>query len=102
MSIALTNLTLRTKQTTALPLSRPILLKDGYTSTSSIAVPKGTTIWLSISGANRSKDIWGEDADEWRPQRWLGHTNTDGEFDSNLKDSTKQGKIKLPGIYSGM
>lgn len=98
----MTNDVSRTKQTTTLPLSRPILLSDGHTSTSSIVAPKGTTIWISISGANRSKDIWGEDADEWKPQRWLGHSDSSGELDPNLKDSAKQVKPKLPGIYSGM
>ena len=37
----------------------------------SIFVPKGTAIGLGTLATNRSKTIWGEDALEWKPERWL-------------------------------
>ncbi|KAI6093957.1 cytochrome P450 [Hypoxylon rubiginosum] len=37
-----------------------------------VAVPKDTTIIYSLGGMQRRKDIWGDDALEWRPDRWEG------------------------------
>jgi cytochrome P450 len=36
------------------------------------AVPKGSTVQLGIYLSHRRKDIWGEDAAEFRPERWEG------------------------------
>ncbi|KAF8883812.1 cytochrome P450 [Infundibulicybe gibba] len=56
----------------------------------SITIPAGTTIFVGIAGGNRMESVWGLDAKEWKPQRWLA-----GE--------PKQGDgPRLPGIYSGM
>ncbi|KAJ6587592.1 cytochrome P450 [Mycena vulgaris] len=54
---------------TVLPLSTPITGVDG-TIMNSIAVPKGTAIYVAIAAANHNKQIWGEDALEFRPERW--------------------------------
>ena len=35
------------------------------------AIPEGTCVGVSALAQNRNKDIWGEDADEFRPERWL-------------------------------
>lgn len=35
-------------------------------------IPKGTTIMLSPLAINVSKKLWGEDASEFKPERWLG------------------------------
>ncbi|KAF5361363.1 hypothetical protein D9757_011368 [Collybiopsis confluens] len=53
-----------------LPLHKPVLGLDG-TQMHEIAVPKGTSILVSIFNANRNTDLWGKDADEWKPERWL-------------------------------
>ncbi|KAJ2994051.1 hypothetical protein NUW58_g1654 [Xylaria curta] len=34
-------------------------------------IPGGTVISMSTAAQNRLKTIFGEDADEWRPERWL-------------------------------
>ena len=39
---------------------------------------------------NRSKAIWGEDAEEWKPERWL----------SPLPESVAEAKV--PRIYSNL
>ncbi|KAK2597356.1 hypothetical protein QQS21_006053 [Conoideocrella luteorostrata] len=39
-----------------------------------ISFPPGTRIGLSIWGIVRSKEFWGDDADEFRPERWLEAT----------------------------
>lgn len=43
-------------------------------------IPPGATLGMSPMAHNRSKDIFGDDADEWRPQRWLPQgEGTDGQ-----------------------
>ena len=43
-------------------------------------IPKGTNMNISLIGFNRSKEFWGEDAEEFKPERWLGQgrANTGG------------------------
>ncbi|KAH9928018.1 cytochrome P450 [Epithele typhae] len=54
-----------------LPLSHPVIGKNGEVM-SEIPVTAGQPILLSICGYNRLKDLWGEDADMWNPERFLG------------------------------
>jgi len=70
-----------------LPFSKPIKGIDGRQLTE-IAIPRGTRIGLSILAANRNPDLWGPDASEWKPERWL----------SSLPDALLQAKV--PGAYS--
>jgi len=35
-----------------------------------LAVPKGTVVYLMYGVLQRQKSIWGENADEFRPERW--------------------------------
>jgi cytochrome P450 len=51
----------------------------------SISVPKGTSVYIAIAAANHSKRIWGEDALEFKPERWIN-----GKADSVT--------TKLPGV----
>ena len=53
-----------------LPLSQDIRGVDG-TMISQIHVPKGTTVVVDLQASNRSPALWGEDAYEWIPERWL-------------------------------
>ncbi|OCK81417.1 cytochrome P450 [Lepidopterella palustris CBS 459.81] len=43
-------------------------------------IPKGTIVLLCPWAVHRSKELWGEDAAEFRPDRWMapGHANTGG------------------------
>ena len=68
----------------------PIKSADGKTEIREIPLKKGADIVISIYNANRSKAIWGEDAAEWKPDRWLG------------KSPDEVAKTKLPGVYSSM
>ncbi|TXT09601.1 uncharacterized protein COLE_03535 [Cutaneotrichosporon oleaginosum] len=52
-----------------IPLSEPVMGRDGKMM-SEIHVKKGTTIFLPIMNVNRSKEIWGEDADKFNPDRF--------------------------------
>lgn len=57
----------------SIPLSKPIVGKSGK-SLSSITVDADQVIFLPISVINKSREIFGDDADEFRPERWLeGH-----------------------------
>ncbi|EIN09254.1 cytochrome P450 [Punctularia strigosozonata HHB-11173 SS5] len=71
-----------------IPLDTPYVDKDGVTR-ESIRVKKGDNILVPIRAVNRSKELWGEDAEEFRPERWL---------QSAIPDAAK----RIPGIYSHM
>ena len=55
---------------------------------SEVAVPKGSQIVINLRAVNTYKAIWGEDALEWKPERWL----------NPLPRSVEEARI--PGIYS--
>ncbi|KAI0657006.1 cytochrome P450 [Cubamyces menziesii] len=58
------------EEDTVLPLSAPIQGVDGGLI-HELEVPAGTTVWLNIFGINRDPTIWGPDASEWKPERWM-------------------------------
>ncbi|KAJ3767707.1 cytochrome P450 [Lentinula raphanica] len=70
-----------------LPLSKPITDDDGK-EIREVMVPRGTTIFISIYNANRNEELWGPDANEWKPERWL----------APLPETVTQARV--PGIYS--
>jgi len=74
---------------TILPLHKPIISKDD-TEVREIIVPKNTLVMLSLLGANQNRDIWGQDAYEWKPERWM----------SPLPDSVTE--AHFPGVYANM
>ena len=41
-------------------------------------VPAGTTVWLSPYLTHRRREVWGADADEYKPERWKGHPEATG------------------------
>ncbi|KAI0053486.1 cytochrome P450 [Auriscalpium vulgare] len=70
-----------------IPLSQPITTTDGDT-VSTLYVPRNTSIFVNIYGMNRDANIWGPDADVWKPERWL----------APLPESVLAARI--PGVYS--
>ena len=60
----------RATQDTTLPFSSPVEGTDG-SLIESVFVPKGSIVMMSLSACNCNKELWGEDADEWKPERWL-------------------------------
>lgn len=60
----------------------PITLREASCKTSILGrvVPKGTVILLPIWGANTAVPLWGPDAAEFKPDRWMGpgRANTGG------------------------
>ncbi|CCM01002.1 uncharacterized protein FIBRA_03050 [Fibroporia radiculosa] len=77
------------RQDTVLPLHEPVVGIDGRLI-QEISISKGTTVMIGILGCNTRKAIWGEDADEWKPERWL----------SPLPDTVT--KTTVPGVYSNL
>ncbi|KAM0272213.1 hypothetical protein ACHAQH_008795 [Verticillium albo-atrum] len=51
------------------PMTQRQAIRD--TQIGSQFIPKGTSIVLSIWYVNRSPDVWGPDAGEFRPERWI-------------------------------
>ncbi|EEB98726.1 hypothetical protein MPER_01717 [Moniliophthora perniciosa FA553] len=66
------------------------LESDSSETTNSVTVPVGTTLFVSIAGANRLESLWGADAKEWKPTRWM----SPGEQKTNSA-------TRLPGIFAG-
>lgn len=54
-----------------------------------IVLPKKSSVVIGILACNRSTAIWGPDANEWKPERWL-----------KLPDSVTDAHV--PGIYSNL
>lgn len=107
----------RTRKSTVLPLEFPVRSASGQEVTS-IPLPENTTVIISILAANHNKEIWGEDASDWRPERWLTSTGervrlSDGENPPDgyvvVERSEEEDKvpgnrngIKHPGVYASM
>ncbi|KAK7466380.1 hypothetical protein VKT23_005103 [Stygiomarasmius scandens] len=76
-----------TTRDTVIPLSKPITGLDGSKVTE-LALSKDTTVILSFINSNRNPELWGPDALEWKPERWL----------SPLPQAVID--AHLPGVYS--
>ncbi|KAI0928018.1 hypothetical protein AcW2_004165 [Taiwanofungus camphoratus] len=74
---------------TVAPLSPPIRGVDG-TMMHEIHISKGTVVFIGVLASNRNKAVWGDDALEWKPERWL----------SPLPDSVAEARI--PGVFSSL
>ncbi|KAL6304705.1 cytochrome P450 monooxygenase [Sparassis latifolia] len=72
-----------------LPLSEPIRGINGEMM-SEIPIPEGTRLFVGIAGSNLNKALWGEDALEWKPERWL----------SPLPTAVTEARI--PGVFSNL
>ena len=72
-----------------IPLRHPIKSTDGKTR-DSIFIPKGTEIYMGFVSVNTDKRIWGPDALEWKPERWLSPPP------QSVIDA------KVPGVLSGL
>ncbi|KDR84606.1 hypothetical protein GALMADRAFT_237500 [Galerina marginata CBS 339.88] len=82
----------QTMQDTVIPLQYPI--KDVKTGNdiNEIVVQKGTPVYVGLASTNRSTALWGPDAAEFKPERWMGR---------QAHESTVQ-QVKTPGIFSNM
>ncbi|KAF7363184.1 hypothetical protein MVEN_00671000 [Mycena venus] len=69
-----------------LPLSKPYIDKRGR-SHDSLKIPKGQRIHIPILAINTDKAIWGEDASEFKPERW---------------DKIPESVSAIPGVWANL
>ena len=72
-----------------LPLAAPVRGLDGV-MLSELVVPEGTGMLMNYQGSNVMPELWGDDAHEWKPERWLA------PFPKALEDA------RIPGVYSNL
>ncbi|KAL7277259.1 hypothetical protein ACG7TL_009112 [Trametes sanguinea] len=102
-----------------LPLHRPIRSSTGE-ELSTVYVPKGTNVIISILGANRNTHVWGPDANEWRPERWLAPASESDNAENRAPrdldfgdesvmsatlgpDASSESKnVRYPGVFGSM
>ncbi|EME49285.1 hypothetical protein DOTSEDRAFT_68151 [Dothistroma septosporum NZE10] len=68
------------------PVSMTMRIADRDTVIAGEAIPKGMTVILCPWAINTSKHLWGNDAMEFKPERWLnadGKANAKGSAESN-------------------
>ena len=70
-------------------LQNPVTGLDGNIM-HQVHVPKGTVVLPTSWWCNAAKEVWGEDALEWKPERWL----------SPLPAALDEARI--PGIYANL
>jgi cytochrome P450 len=74
----------------SVPTTIRVAVRD--TSILGTFVPKGTKIWLSPWGINHSPHLWGENAQQFYPERWIdpetGKANNNGGVSSNYANMT--------------
>ena len=55
-----------------------------------VVIPQGTMVIVGVRGSKVNKSVWGEDAEDWNPDRWLS------SMPQTIKDA------RIPGVYSNM
>lgn len=79
----------RTRADIVVPLLKPITGVNGQLIRE-IPVQKDTPVIVGLRACNRSEAIWGPDAKEWKPERWL----------APLPGSVAEAHV--PGVYSNL
>jgi cytochrome P450 len=80
-----------TNEALRLHILSPLLLREAACDTviADIAIPKGTSVVIPLWAFNRSKEVWGPDSEEFKPERWLGAGKVNsGGITSNYGFST--------------
>ena len=72
-----------------LPLSSPVRGRDGQ-MINELVVLRGTEVVGHFLASNLNKALWGENAAEWKPERWLA------PLPAALEDA------RLPSVYSNL
>lgn len=75
---------------TSVPVHFPIVDPKTGDQHRELLINKGTPVYIGLGAANRSTAIWGPDADQFKPERWMGQAAVDATM----------GSVKMPGIFS--
>ncbi|ORX36853.1 cytochrome P450 [Kockovaella imperatae] len=70
LNSAAPTITRHTHKTVTVPLSTPIVGKNG-SLIHAVTIDKGTDINIAVPSVNTSKEIYGPDAEEFRPERFM-------------------------------
>ena len=54
-------------------------MPEGGVQIGSIHAKEGTVCSINAASMNRSKEIFGDDADEWKPERWIANSEDDAD-----------------------
>ena len=73
-----------------LPLGTPCMSDDGEKEIDHLCIRKGQNLIVAFGATNRLKSVWGADAEEWKPERWL----------SSLPKTVAEAHIS--GVYSSL
>ena len=79
----------RATRDSVLPFSNPVRGRNGK-EMHEVVVPKGTVVLTHYQASNSDPALWGEDAEEWKPERWL----------APLPGAVEEARI--PGVYSNL
>ncbi|KAG1734665.1 cytochrome P450 [Suillus paluster] len=83
-------LTRRTTEAASVPLQFPVRSASGD-EIDTIPVARHQRLVVSILAANHNQAVWGEDASEWKPERWL-----------NSNEAGVQDGVRYTGVYASM
>ncbi|KAF7969084.1 hypothetical protein HWV62_28328 [Athelia sp. TMB] len=86
------------RKATTLPLAHPVETPAGE-KVSSVFVPEGTDVIISILAANHNKEVWGSDASVFRPERWLKRDGAGSPGDESVGEKPEQDGVRYPGVY---
>ncbi|TAQ84790.1 hypothetical protein B7494_g6894 [Chlorociboria aeruginascens] len=65
-----------------LGINLPRVVPKGGVEIDGVFLPEGTTVGINPWVLNRDKSVYGDDADEYKPERWIGLTDEEkGRFD---------------------
>ncbi|KAH9853037.1 cytochrome P450 [Lenzites betulinus] len=79
-----------TTRETVLPLATPVTGLDGELVTA-IPLRKGQRVIIDVVASNTDSALWGPDARQWRPDRWM-----EGPVPKEVEQA------RLPGVFSNM
>jgi hypothetical protein len=53
---------------------------------------------------NRLEEVWGDDAKEWKPQRWMNDSDggDTGEEEKKSSNPPYKSSVKIPAAFCGM
>ncbi|KAG1723804.1 cytochrome P450 [Suillus lakei] len=83
----------RTTEAALIPLQFPVRSASGK-EINAVPIAKNQKLIMSIIAANHNQAVWGKDASEWKPDRWLESSQGVTPWD---KDA-----VRYSGIYSSM